>query len=60
MLCYVHEYIKIIYVNCGLKNYMKVDHCSYRQPRPQGFSLKKWVGPGKDPGIGWSRVYLTP
>ena len=23
----VHEYIKIIYVNCGLKNYMKVDHC---------------------------------
>ena len=26
----VHEYIKIIYVNCGLKNYMKVDHCSYR------------------------------
>ena len=30
------------------------------QPRPQGFSLKKWVGPGKGPGIGWSRVYLTP
>ena len=28
--------------------------------RPQGFSLKKWVGPGKGPGIGWSRVYLTP
>ena len=27
----VHEYIKIIYVNCGLKNYMKVDHCSYRR-----------------------------
>ena len=26
----VHEYMKIIYVNCGLKNYMKVDHCSYR------------------------------
>ena len=21
------------------------------QPRPQGFSLKKWVGPGKGPGI---------
>ena len=27
----VHEYMKIIYVNCGLKNYMKVDHCSYRR-----------------------------
>ena len=27
----VHEYIKIIYVNCGLKNYMKVDHFSYRR-----------------------------
>ena len=22
--------MKIIYVNCGVKNYMKVDHCSYR------------------------------
>ena len=27
----VHEYMKIIYVNWGLKNYMKVDHCSYRR-----------------------------
>ena len=27
----VHEYMKIIYVNCELKNYMKVDHCSYRR-----------------------------
>ena len=26
----VHEYIKIIYVNCGLKNYVKVDHCCCR------------------------------
>ena len=23
--------MKIIYVNCGVKNYMKVDHCSYRR-----------------------------
>ena len=30
----------------------------YKQPRPQGFSLKKWVGPGKGPGIGWSRVLI--
>ena len=22
--------MKIIYINCGVKNYMKVDHCSYR------------------------------
>ena len=29
------------------------------QPRPQGFSLKKWVGrekAGKGHGIGWSRA----
>ena len=25
-----YEYVKIIYVNCGVKNYMKVDHCSHR------------------------------
>ena len=23
--------MKIIYVNCGVKSYMKVDHCSYRR-----------------------------
>ena len=24
-----YEYMKIIYVNCGVKNYLKEDHCSY-------------------------------
>ena len=31
--------MKIIYVNCGLKNYMKVDHCSYR--RNYNFAVAK-------------------
>ena len=26
------------------------------QPRPEGFSLKKWEGREKGPGIGWSRA----
>ena len=26
-----YEYMKIIHVNCGVKNYMKVDHRSYRR-----------------------------
>ena len=35
--------MKIIYVNCGVKNYMKVDHRSYRMQllQLQKESLKK-------------------
>ena len=30
---YMYEYMKIIYENCGVKNYMKEDHCSYRHKK---------------------------
>ena len=29
------------------------------QPRPQGFSLKKWVGREKPWGRGWAKRFLT-
>ena len=29
-LTWSYEYMKIIYENCGVKNYMKKDHRSYR------------------------------
>ena len=31
IIVWSYEYMKIIYVNCRVKNYMKVDHRSYRR-----------------------------
>ena len=30
-MCLSYEFMKIIYVNCEVKNYVKVDHRSYRR-----------------------------
>ena len=34
-------------VQLSKQNSYKQIHTYLLQPRPQGFSLKKWVGPGK-------------